>query len=183
MSKHILALDFPDTACEHVFKILDSSIYSKILAVDCERLDITIPNFTAPVYITVSKGFILNLSAADLRIVSEDYDGIYNLPDGVYKISYSVSPNDKTIVTYSILRVTSLLNKYYKELCKLKLEKCESDALTLQRLKDLRFIKSLIDAAKSKVDYCKSPTQGLDMYNYAKTLLDRLVSKKCINCN
>lgn len=183
MNKHILGLDFPDTSCEHILKVVDSSLYSKLLNVDCERLDIIVPNLTHPVYIDVSKGFILNLSASDLGIISEDSDEVYNLPDGIYKISYSVSPNDKTIVTYSILRVVSLLNKYYKELCKLNLEKCEQDVVILQRLKDLRFIKSLIDAAKSKVDYCKSPKQGLEMYNYAKDMLNNYINKKCITCN
>ena len=43
--KHILALDIPDTACDTILKIWDSSSYAETLPVDCPRLDIFFPGF------------------------------------------------------------------------------------------------------------------------------------------
>jgi hypothetical protein len=70
------------------------------------------------------------------------------LPDGIYVIRYSVSPNDRVYVEYHYLRVCQTLNKYFHELCELELSACEPEADVKEDLAELRLIKSFIDAAK-----------------------------------
>ncbi|BCV01357.1 MAG: hypothetical protein CM15mV42_0330 [uncultured marine virus] len=37
------------------------------------------------------------------------------------------------------------------------------------------YIKTLIDAAVAKVEYCTSPNDGMELYNYAKKDLAKLI--------
>ena len=120
--KHHLALDIPETACENIIHVQDASVYAPGLPVTCPRLDITLPGFTVPIYITTgmdSRPWSMNLNAADLGLTPANTSSLIYLPDGLYTIRYSVSPNDKVYVTYYHLRVTRLLNTYYGEVCKI----------------------------------------------------------------
>lgn len=183
--KHVLQLDIPETACENILKIVDSSIYAKknLLPIGCERLDITLPGYSQPVYISenLEEGFSLNLTAEDLELTC-DHPSTMALSDGLYTIKYSICPNEKVHVTYYHLRTTCALNNYYKELCKLRLEPCEPDAEVKQKLADLRYIKSLLDAAKAKAEVCHAVKDGVAMLDYANTLLSKYASGCCITC-
>lgn len=183
--KHVLQLDIPETACENILRIVDTSIYAPkhLLPIGCERLDITLPGFSQPIYISddLEEGFSVNLNATDLEIVCEDPSKI-SLPDGLYTITYSICPNEKVNVTYYHLRTTCAMNLYYKELCKLRLETCEPDEEVKQKLSDLRYIKSLLDAAKAKAEVCHATKEGVEMLNYAKKLLSKYASGCCITC-
>lgn len=178
--KHFLALDVPDTGCETVLKISDSSTYGVGLLKDCLRLDIYLPGFATPVYINdLNPLFNLNLSTIDFGLQTVDTDVLQSLPDGLWKIRFSVSPNDKVYVEYYHLRTTRITNLYYKELCKLRLSTCEPDSETHQKLHDLRYIKMYIDGAKSKAEYCHSPNQAVEMLAYAEKLLKKYNSGNC----
>lgn len=184
--KHILALDIPDTACDTILKIWDSSSYAASLPVDCPRLDIFLPGFAAPLYITeptLVPGFVLNLTAKDFGLQHQQAEHLIALPDGLYTIKYSVSPNDKVFVEYYHLRTTSIMNIYYKELCKVQLEPCEPTPEQHQKLHDLRYIKMYIDAAKAKAEYCHSPKQGVEMLAYADKLLRKFMTGCCVTCS
>lgn len=176
--RHTLALDIPDTACDHVLKIWDSSTYAEHLSVECTLLSVLLPGFYQPVYIEeLEPNFILNLTTLDLGMNS-----INTLPDGIYTIRYSVSPNDKVFVEYKHLRVTCTLNEYYRELCKVNLEPCEATSEKKQKFEELRFIKMMIDSAKAKVEHCDAENKGLDMFMYAKKLLSEYQRGKCSTC-
>ncbi len=183
--KHILGVDILNVSCPSVLKIVDVSIYADGLLVECPRLDITIPGITQPVYITtpdIDSGFVKTISAIDLGLQSVTDTETVDLPDGLYNIKYSVSPNDKTIVEYNYLRCTKILISYYKELCKVDLAQCEPTSEQHRKLHDLRYIKMYIDAAKSKAEYCNSKRDAVNMLDYAKKLLDKYKTGKCIIC-
>lgn len=186
--KHNLSLEIPHIGCENVLRIVDTSSYGRNLAIICPRLDITLPGFNSPVYITQYQGedlqpyFSVNISAVELDLQPESNSGIMQLPDGLYTIRYSVSPNDKVYVEYYHLRTSITENIYYRELCRLQLEPCEPSAETKQKLNDLRYIKMYLDAAKAKAEYCNAPNQAVDMLGYANRLLDKFYSGECITC-
>ena len=181
--RHNLALDIPETACENIIRIIDASVYGEGLAIDCPRLDIYLPGFSVPVYVTdIEPNFVLNLSTIDLGLTTSD-NPLGILPDGLYTIKYSVSPNETVFVQYYHLRTTMLMNKYYKEICKVQLQPCEPTAEQHQKMHDLRYIKMYIDAAKAKAEYCHSPKQAIEMYTYAEKLLNKYLSGCCVSCN
>jgi len=174
-SKHILSLEIPTVSNCDLLCIKDTSQYSSELAVDCEELLITLPGFSVPVLIKVNKGFDMCLTACILALqtlncgTSQD-----KIPDGIYIVKYSVSPNSKVYVEYNHLRVTRLLTTYYEVLCDLEVQACQPDSDKQELLSEMSFIKTLIDAAVANVEYCQSPAQGMQLYNYAKNRLNKI---------
>ena len=181
--KHKLCFDVPDTSCPHVLKIIDASIYDDSLNVECIRLDVYLPGSVIPIYITdFDKDFNLSLSAVDLKLQDPGEDTTMILPDGIYKIRYSVSPNEYVYKEKYHLRTTLLDNQYYHELCKIQLESCEPTKEQHEKLHNLRYIRLYIDAAKAKAEHCDSPLQAVDMMLYAERLLNKINSNCCLTC-
>lgn len=183
--KHFLALDIPETACDNILRIVDASVYGEGLDVDCPRLTIYLPGFNTPSFIIedLPPAFARNISMIDLGMQPSDAETLNPFPDGLYKIGYSVSPNDKVFVEYYHLRTTNITNNYYAELCKVQLQTCAPDAEQHQKLHDLRYIKMYIDAAKAKAEYCHTPQQATDMLTYAEKLLGKYQTGCCVTCN
>lgn len=174
-NKHILSLEVPSVSNCDIFCIKDTSQYSSDLAIDCEELLITAPGFNSPALIKVQHGFDLCLNSCALSIQTSDCGSSRgNIPDGVYIIRYSVSPNDKVYVEYNHLRVTNLLAKYNHVLCDIDMKPCEPSSERAEVIAELNYIRTLIDAAIAKVEYCQSPQDGMDLYLYAKKRLDKI---------
>jgi len=108
-NKHILSLEIPTVSNCDLLCIKDTSQYSKELAVDCEELLITLPGYTVPVLIKVDKDFDMCLTACTLALQKTECGTVQqNIPDGIYIIKYSVSPNSKVYVEYNHLRVIQM---------------------------------------------------------------------------
>lgn len=181
-SKHLLSLEVPDTNNVKVFRIFDTSFYANELSVDCSTLRITCPGFNAPVVLEILPNFNLVLNACSLGLQSRDCGSIdYSIPDGIYTIHYSVSPNTQVFVEYRYLRITQTLNKYYKFLATVEMSSCEPDADVKALLDELTLIKNFIDAAKAKVEYGNDPETGIELLLYAQKKLTRLTGK-CVTC-
>jgi len=181
-SKHQLSLELPESNNIRVMRIADTSSYSSDLPVDCATLSITSPGFNQPANIEVLKGFNLPLNACTLGLQSTGCgQATHPLPDGIYIIRYSVAPNDKSYVEYSHLRVTQTNNRYFNLLCELEMGACEPDADIKDRLEELNLIKSFIDAAVAKVEYCHEPEKGMELLTYAKKRLDKITNGLCSN--
>jgi len=139
------------------------------------RVIITMPGFTAPVLIKTDEKFDLCLNACVLALQKVDCGTKrMKLPDGLYIVRYSVSPNDKVYVEYNHLRVTNLLTSYYKKLCDIDVKACEPSSEREDLLRKMNYIKTLIDAAVAEVEYCSSPNKGMELYNYAEKLLNKI---------
>ena len=187
MANHVLSLEVPQVMNECIFKILDTSVYqtaNPAIPVVCPTLNITVPGFGYSNQIDATNfyndGFI-TLTACDLGLQSNgcDTSEYANLPDGVYIIKYSVSPNEFVFVEYNHLRITQALNKYYNILCELDVADCDPPAHVEEKLKKLRAIKTFLDAAKAKVEFCHEPDKGMRIYNYALKLLNKIDCKNC----
>jgi|8_EtaG_2_1085327.scaffolds.fasta_scaffold117390_2 hypothetical protein len=102
------------------------------------------------------------------------------IPDGIYVIRYSVAPNDRTYVEYNHLRITGIMKSYYKKLCDMDITPCEPKSKQKDLYRELNFIRLMIDAAKAKVEYCQSPNEGMQLYDYAKKKLEKITcSNEC----
>jgi hypothetical protein len=179
-SKHQLSLELPDTNNIKVLRIFDTSIYADGIGKDCGILSITSPGFNLPVNIEILPGFNSTLTACTLGLQKIGCsEAVQPLPDGIYVIRYSVSPNTSVFVEYHHLRVTQTVNRYYNLLCELEMAACEPDADVKEKLAELRLIKSFIDAAKAKVEYCHDPEAGMELLLYAKKRLDKITNNLC----
>lgn len=180
MANHVLSLEVPTVSNPCIMPVMDTSIYSELVPISCETLNVTVPGFTYSNQISVTAGFNEPLTACQLGLQSVDCGSTYvDLPDGVYIIKYSVSPNDIVYVEYNHLRITQALNKYNAVMCNLDLAGCEPTAKTKNDLQELRLIKMYLDAAKAKVEYCLEPHKGMTIYNYALKLLSKFECKNC----
>jgi hypothetical protein len=190
--KHQLSLEIPDTNNCTIFRVQDTSVYSENVPITCPTLEIVPPGFNQGVVIdiqvapttTSSFSYIFNSCILGLQTTGCG-DTLQYLPDGVYYIRYSVSPNDKVFVEYKYLRVCQILNKYFNELCKLEMAACEPHADVKEQLKELRLIKSFIDAAKAKVEYCHDIDKGNELLMYADKRLNKYMTNDgcCTNCH
>jgi hypothetical protein len=181
--KHILSLEVPRVANCKIFTIKDTSQYTTLLPVDCPELLITVPGFNNPAFIKTVKDFDLNLTTCTLKTQTTGCDDeTLDLPDGVYVIKYSVAPNDKVYVEYNHLRVTSIMTTYYKVLCDLDVQACEPATDKKDMIDEMQYIRTLIDAAIAKVEYCTSASQGMELYNYALKRLNKILCLTSGNC-
>jgi hypothetical protein len=144
------------------------------------HLNVTVPGYGYSNQIDVVAGFSAILTACDLQLQTNQCGQQYApLPDGLYIIKYSVSPNDIVYVEYNHLRITNALNRYNKALCSLDLAACDPPAKIKEKLEKLRLIKMYLDAAKAKVEFCLEAQQGMTLYNYAIKLLNKFDCKTC----
>ena len=177
---HELSLEVIDTLNQSILRLVDTSIYNSNLDITCSRLDILVPGFTNAVSIDVDPLFNSVITACDLNLQRTDCDSKHDyLPDGVYAIRYSVSPNDKVYVEYNHLRTACIMNKYKSVFCSLDLCGNVPEKETHDKLKLLMEIKSYIEAAKIKVEICHEPQKGMELYNYANKLLSKFACGSC----
>jgi hypothetical protein len=180
MASHLLSLEIPQVLNTCILKIFDTSTYSDLVPVTCPTLNITLPGFTYSTQLDFTPDGSVTLTACDLQIQTSNCDETnWDLPDGIYVIKYSVSPNDVVYVEYNHLRISKALNKYKSILCKLDLSDCEPTPKVLDKLQKLHKIKTYLDAAVAKVEECHEPQKGMTLYNYALALMDKL---DCTNC-
>ena len=183
---HVLQLHIPDTMNDWSLSILDVSVYNATMAITCPTLQVLLPGFKKATTINQSSvpplvpGFSRHLTACDLGVQTKGCGSTYNcLPDGVYVIRYSVSPNDIVYVEYNHLRMVQAMKLYQKHLCDLALENCAIAADKKLKFDELMEIKGFLDSAKAKVEECHKPTQGMELYTYALKRLNALNCKTC----
>jgi hypothetical protein len=177
MARHVLSLEAPQTLNEKILRLVDTSIYATEMPIECPILNITLPGFAYSVEMgeeRIVPRFSNIFTACDLEIQTEGCGTTFKgLPDGVYVLKYSVSPNDVVFVEYNHLRVTKLLNLYQRQLCALDIADCAPSADAQKKMALLSEIKTYIDAAVAKVEICHDPKKGMQLYTYAKKLLTK----------
>jgi hypothetical protein len=173
--RHQLSLEVPLVYNDRLLQVKDSSIYTSALPVDCARLEITVPGFVSAVAITVTKDFNRFLTSCDLGLQTVGCpEETQPLPDGLYVIRYSVSPNDEVFVEYNHLRMTQAWNWYYTKLCGIALDACAPGHEVKEQLRQFQLVRSYLEAAKAKVEYCHEPHKGMELLGYAGRLLERV---------
>ncbi len=181
---HNLSLLIPPILTKCVLRIEDSSSYATLVPADCPLLEITPPGFTAPFIVSsLTPGFTVNLTACDLGLQTVNCNNFNNdLADGIYIIKYSLSPNITVYVEYNHLRITSALNQYQKLLCCIQRTlDCDPPKETKERLKQAQYIKTLLDMAVAKVEYCHEPEIGNSVLCYVNELLKKALCS-CPGC-
>lgn len=183
MAQHTLSLEAPDTLNKCILRVVDTSVYASNVAISCPLLQITIPGFKNPVNFPdteIQPAFNLNITACDLGIQKTQCGTEFSdLPDGIYILKYSVEPRNLVYVEYNHLRITKALWKLQALYCDLDLATCDPGSDKRKKMNTLREIESYLKAAKAKVEFCHEPEKGMELYNYAIKLLDKMNCKSC----
>lgn len=181
MTSKLFLQEIPTTDCR-ILTFRDSSHYNEDVDTENAILEITPPGFNCAVFFQLKPKFTITLNSSNLKILpAKTQHQLVCLPDGIYKIKYSVSPNAKLYVEYDFLRNTQQMNAFHTAVCDL-FDKRSKFTLKMfeERRAKLIWIKDLIDAAKYKVEECGDPEAGIDMYNEATRLLDEF--NNCSTC-
>ena len=155
MSRHILSLEVPDIYNDSIFIVKDTSIYTSSIPVTCMTLQITPPGYATPTVITpATQHFELVLNACTLGIAPA---GNLNtvcpvIPDGIYSLYYSVSPNDQVYVGYQYLRIVSATNRLNLLLCDLGLPCCLPDQELQYEMNNINTIRNYLTSAQVNVN-------------------------------
>lgn len=176
--KHQLFLDIPVTANAKVLRILDESIYGEHVPYTCATVQVLTPGAASPKTFSVDKAFNLLLKAGDLGLQKSGGDP-QDLPDGNYKITYSVSPNDKVYVEYNHFRITRLYDKYAQQICEFDICANTSNSDQKKLIEELQSIKQYMEAAKIKAEYCNDLKAAQELYDYAQKKLAKVDNNNC----
>lgn len=179
--EHKLGLNVITTNNQEVLHLLDESIYDADIPYVCPRIHITSPGFQySAEIIPEAQNFNLVLTACDLEIQTTQCDSVHQLlPDGVYAIKYSVSPNEYVFVEVNHLRLTKMMNRIADIYCELEMTAGEINAKTKDKLVKLNELENYLKSATYSIEVCGDLKKGKDLYAYAQKLIDKIDCKHC----
>lgn len=161
-------------------RLFDTSHYCEEEKIENYIIEVLPVNKSTWLFFNVKKGFSLALNSSNLRYNKVvDETGLTPLPDGIYEFKQSVKPNSYTVVRYYHLRTTQFLHSLQNERTKLRSEQCSISREEFISNRDkLRDIEEYIEAAKYMVEERGDKKRGLELYTFAKKLLEQY-SNEC----
>lgn len=167
----ILALD---TNNKYTLGIADISQYPATFNISSPTIEITAPGYMMQSIIFVPR----TIQIYDSQVLGITCGGACSktpIPDGVYKIKYSVYPNYKYSVTKSIIRVDQLLEKFDKVY--IQLGTCDTQYENQLR-NQMHAIWAYINEAIAAANNCMEK-QAMELYKKADRAIDNLLKNKC----
>ncbi len=117
---------------------------------------------------------IFNSTSLGLTLIGEP---IIPLPDGVYKLKYSVAPAYQNFVEKSIMRVDKLQEKYDEAFMKLDMMECDRAIKTQQKV-NLTTIYFFIQGSIAAANNC-ALDEANKLYNQADNMLNNFIKNNC----
>ena len=156
--------------------IADISVYdTDPPSVSAPTMEITVPGYPSPVAIpfnvnsfNVYNSIILGLSPFPVQDP---------LPDGVYKMKYSVAPAATNFVEKNIMRTEVIQEKFDNAFMKLDMMECDS-AIRTQAKVTLNSIWYLIQGSIAAANNCAIDTAN-KLYTQANRQLDYFIANQC----
>lgn len=173
----VLDLLMMDTHTKYHLAIGDISQYPSNYNIQVPTLEITPPG-----YPKISLAFVAN----SIQIYNSDTLGITcpdtacsptPLPDGIYKVKYSIYPAYKYYVEKSFLRTTALLENFDKAYLKLDLLECDQQ-LKYHDRQLLDNIEHFINGAIAAGNNCANKL-SMELYQKANTMLTKFIDNRC----
>ncbi len=158
----------------HNFKtlgIVDTSWYNPDITVETPTLEVYPPGFAyaASPYFMIKALNIYNSNGLGLTKASCEEE-LIDLPDGLWKVKYSICPNDKLFIERFFLKTDKLQCKYTQAFLNLDLSAVDSDTELKKRrnLEDIElFIQGAISASNNQ-----NAKLASDLYKKADTMLN-----------
>jgi len=180
MIEHKLGFQVLDTNNPLVFNLLDESVYTSEMPYICPEILITAPGFQFSSRHVPTQNFNLTLTACNLEIQVRNCDAEMNtIPDGIYAIKYSVSPAEYVFVEKNHLRQTIVKNRIGKIYGQLDLPTSQLPEVKKTKLVKLNEVENYLKAARECVEIKGDSKRGMELFNYALKLLDRIDCKHC----
>jgi hypothetical protein len=155
--------------------VADASVYpTNPPVVSSPTIEVSVPGFGV---------FVLPFSVNDFNVFTTSNLGItpvgvnQPLPDGVYRLRYSVAPAYLNFVEKSIVRVEQLQEKFDKAFMKLDMMECDR-AIKTQAKVDLNTIYFFMQGSIAAANNCATE-ESTKLYNQANMMLDNFLKNNC----
>jgi hypothetical protein len=155
--------------------VLDISTYPDSPAVTSPSIEITPPGFDAIEIVFDTEEYNV-FNSEDLGITDTGED-LVPIPDGLYTLTYSVTPASENYVTKTIMRVDQLQQEFDKTFMKLDMMECDS-AIKKQSKAELNTIFFLIQGSMAAANNCAIETAN-KLYQQAFKQLSYFNKKNC----
>ena len=104
-------------------------------------------------------------------------DTLLPLPDGVYKLRYSIAPSTTSFVERTIMRVEQLQERFDAAFMRLDMMECDRAIKTQQKV-DLTSISFFINGAIAAANNC-AVVEANRLYNQASKMLNNFMRNGC----
>ncbi len=155
--------------------VADISTYPDSPAVINPSLEIDIPGFGVTSVPFVPNQF--NVLNSTILGITESGDDLVALPDGIYTITYSVTPAYENYVTKTIQRIDQLQEMFDNAFMKLDMMECDM-AIKTQSKKDLLTVYFFIQGSIAAANNCAVDTANT-LYRQASNMLGNLIRNNC----
>lgn len=176
-----LSFNIVDT---HDFKslgIVDTSWYNPDITIETPTIEILPPGYvySASPFFMIKALNIYNSNGLGITKASCEEE-LIDLPDGLWKIRYSICPNDKLFIERFFLRTDKIMCRYTQAFLNLDLNNCDNPIQKdkKKKLDEIEFyITGSIAAANNQ-----NAKLASDLYKKADKLLDRYLKNNGLNC-
>lgn len=155
--------------------VADASLYpTDPPVVSSPTIEVSVPGFGS---------FLLPFNVNDFNIFTTSNLGItpigvyQPLPDGVYRLKYSVTPAYANYVEKSIMRIEQIQEKFDGAFMKLDMMECDR-AIKAQAKVDLNTIYFFIQGAVAAANNCATE-EATKLYNQADRMLNNFIKNNC----
>jgi len=154
--------------------VMDASTYPDSPPVTSPTISITIPGFgDKPLPFDINTFNIYNSGNLGLTEVGIDQP----LPDGIYKLRYSVAPSYLNFVERTIMRTEKIQEKFDRAFLQLDLMECDG-AIKTQSSVTLNTINFFIQGSIAAGNNC-AEFEANRLYNQADTMLNNFLRSNC----
>lgn len=176
-----LNLDIIDTHDFKTLGILDTSWYNPDITIESPTIEIVPPGYTHAVspFFMIRALNIFNSNGLGLTKASCEEE-LIDLPDGLWKIKYSICPNDKLFIERFFLKTDRIQCRFTQAFLNLDLSSLNTDIQKKKKanLDDIElYINGAIAASNDQ-----NAKLASDLYKKANKLLDRYLENNGLSC-
>lgn len=180
MQEPKLDLILLDTHNSYTFAVGDISTYPTGYNVNSPTLEISPPSFNS-VNLAFTHSSINIYNAYNLGISKiEESSELTPLPDGIYRLKYSIFPAYKYNVEKTFLRTDVIQEKFDRAFLATDIMNCDGD-LKKRDAKLLREINFNLQGAIAAANNCANKL-ALQLYQRANEQIDAFLEQRCYNC-
>jgi hypothetical protein len=168
-----------DTHNTYSIAIGDISSYPTGYNIMNQSIEITPPGFNK-VILGFEEKNVNVYNSYNLGLCAENMITSTPLPDGIYRVKYSIHPVYKYYVEKTFLKVDILQQKFDKAFLKSDITECDSD-MRSKDFKVLREINFNLQGAIAAANSCADKL-SMELYRKANKQLDNFITNRCDSC-
>lgn len=173
-----LSFNIVDTHDFKTLGVVDTSWYNPDITVETPTIEILPPGYTvaASPFFMIKALNVYNSNGLGITRASCEED-LVDLPDGLWKIRYSICPNDKLFIERFFLKTDKIQCKYDQAFLSLDLANLSTETEKRKR-KDLEEVEIFLQGAIAAANN-QNAKLASDLYKKADNLLSRFGSCNC----